>query len=110
MRASPARLSQSLYRIVTALTMAVRRALLRGGVHASRTPEPVRLPAHFVPDPSARDRYVWVPEYDLGDRQEEGYAYYLHPASGATCYRRVQRGNHVSHEFLMVLPARRIAA
>lgn len=110
MRASPVRLSQALCRFVTAMTVMFRRALLRGGAHASRTPEPVLLPAHFVPDPSARDQYVWVPEYDLSERQEEGYRYYLHPGSGATCYRRVQRANHVSNEFLMVLPRTRIAA
>lgn len=107
MRAFPVRLSQSLWQFVTALTTAVRRALLPG---AARGPEPVRLPAHFVPDPRGYDQYVWVPEYALSERQDEGYTYYLHPGSGAMCYRRVQRANHVSNEFLMVLPRTRIAA
>ena len=107
MRAFPARLSRSFQQFVTALTMAVRRALLPGG---ARGPEPVRLPAHFVPDAVDYDHYAWVPEYALGERQEEGYTFYLHPGSGAMCYRRVQRANHVSNEFLMVLPRTRIAA
>lgn len=107
MRAFPARLSQLLWQVVTALTTAVRRALLPASPHG---PEPVRLPAHFVPDPSSCDEYIWVPEYALGERQDEGYTYYLHPGTGAMCYRRVQRANHVSNEFLMVRPRTRIAA
>lgn len=107
MRAFPVRLSQSLWQFVAALTTAVRHALLPG---SARGPEPVRLPAHFVPDPGAWVQYVWVPEYAVGERQEEGYTYYLHPGTGATCYRRVQRANHVSNEYLMVLPRTQIAA
>ncbi len=110
MRAFPARLAQSLWQLVSALTLAARRALLPGYALGLRAPEPVRLPAHFVPDPHACEQYVWVPEYALGERQDEGYTYYLQPGTGATCYRRVQRANHVSNEFLMVLPRRRIAA
>lgn len=94
----------------TALISGMKRALLKLTGSYSQRPEPVRLPAHYVPEPSASVQYVWVPEFDLSDRQEQGYTYYLHPATGATCYRRVQRGNHVSHEFLMAVPRTRIAA
>ena len=96
----------SIWHIATLFRCFSQTFLLR----TNNSPEPVRLPGHFVPEPSAHDDYVWVPEFDLHDREVEGYTYYLHPSDGAKCYRLVQRGKHVSHEYLMATPKRRMAA
>lgn len=86
-----------------------QRLLSMFGMHR-RSAEPVRISGDFKPEPRAGYSYVWVPEYDLGEREAEGFTYYLRPSDGARCYRRVQRGKHVSNEFLMAPPKRQLAA
>lgn len=70
------------------------------GWRSWRPPEPVRVPADFQPEPECK-HWTWVPEFDLQEREAEGYGYYPEPRSGAKCYRVVQIGRRVVNEFLM---------
>jgi hypothetical protein len=100
----------SVWRIINAPFASLGQRFLSMFSVRRRVAEPVRISGEFKPEAHAGYSYVWVPEYDLPEREAEGFTYYLRPADGAKCYRRVQRGKHVSNEFLMVAPKRQLAA